>query len=208
MKYVYDGGCYRLYSNDMLMGVIKRYIADHDEELVKMGKVTEALQHITTDLNYVGQDELDADESLINFKNGLLCVTDAEIDLIPHTPTVYSTIQIPCKWNGKSEPTPVFDAYIHTLTNCDKSIEQARPFPVADLQEHPRSHHRPGDLRHRAAHLHRVELHRRVRPASHKRARKNGIAAFHDYAEFSRDHKSLSCTAFRSGFFENVRYGL
>ncbi len=47
---------------------------------------------------------------------------------------------------------------------------------------------------------HRMELHRRIRPASHKRARKNGIAAFHDYAEFSRDHKSLSCTAFRRIF--------
>ena len=43
LKYVYDGGCYRLYSNDMLMGVIKRYIADYDEELVKMSKVSEAL---------------------------------------------------------------------------------------------------------------------------------------------------------------------
>lgn len=43
---------------------------------------------------------------------------------------------------------------------------------------------------------HRMELYRRIRPAIRKRARKNGIAAFHDYADFSRDHKSLSCTAF------------
>ena len=124
LKYVYDGGCYRLYSNDMLMGVIKRYIADYDEELVKMSKVSEALQHITTDLNYVGQDELDVDESLINFRNGLLHITENDIDLIPHTPTVYSTIQIPCKWKGSQEPTPVFDAYMHTLTNGDKAIER------------------------------------------------------------------------------------
>lgn len=124
LKYVYEDGCYRLYSNDMLMGVIKRYIADYDEELVKMSKVNETLQHITTDLNYIGQDELDANEHLINFRNGLLHVTDKDINLIPHTPTVYSTIQIPCVWTGKLEPTPVFDSYMKTLTNGDAETEQ------------------------------------------------------------------------------------
>ena len=124
LKYVYENGCYRLYSNDMFMGIIKQCIADYDEELVKMSKVTEALQHITTDLNYISQEELDADENLINFKNGLLRITETDTVLIPHTPTVYSTIQIPCDWIGKLEPTPVFDAYIHTLTNGDKAVEQ------------------------------------------------------------------------------------
>lgn len=124
LKYVYEGGCYRLYSNDMLMGVIKQYFADYDEELVKMGNVTEALQHITTDLNYVGQGELDANEGLINFKNGLLHVTERDVNLIPHTPTVYSTIQIPCDWTGIPEPTPVFDAYMKKLTNGDPAIER------------------------------------------------------------------------------------
>jgi hypothetical protein len=123
LKYVYGDGCYRLYSNDMLMGIIKQYIADYDEELVKMSKVTETLQHITTDLNYVGQDELDANENLINFKNCLLSVSENALTLIPHTSTVYSAIQIPCNWTGKTETTPVFDAYMHTLMNGDKAIE-------------------------------------------------------------------------------------
>ena len=122
LKYVYEDGCYRLYSNDMLMGVIKQFIAEYGEELVKMSKVTEALQHITTDLNYVSQDELDANENLINFSNGLLHVTETDINLIPHTHSVYSTIQIPCMWTGKPEPTPVFDAYIRTLTNGDENL--------------------------------------------------------------------------------------
>lgn len=124
LKYVYENGCYRLYSNDMFMGIIKQCIADYDEELVKMSKVAEALQHITTDLNYISQEELDADENLINFKNGLLRVTETDTALIPHTPTVYSTIQIPCDWTGKPEPTPVFDAYMKKLTNGDPAIER------------------------------------------------------------------------------------
>ena len=60
-----------------------------------MSTVNEALQHITTSLKYVEQDELDANVNLINFKNGLLSVSGDTLTLIPHTPTVYSTIQIP-----------------------------------------------------------------------------------------------------------------
>lgn len=124
LKYVYENGCYRLYADNMLMGIIKRYIAEYDEELIKMGMVSEALQHITTDLNYVSQDELNDDESLINFRNGLLHITADSTVLMPHSPDVLSTIQIPCNWTGEETPTPVFDRYMHTLTNGDKAVEQ------------------------------------------------------------------------------------
>ncbi len=120
--YVYEGGCYRLYAPDMFKGIIKSYIAEYDEELVSMGKVTEAYNQIITDLNYAAQDDLNSNELLINFANCLLRV-DTEIT-IPHTPTVLSTIQIPCEWKGKPSPTPVFDRYIHTLTNGDKALQQ------------------------------------------------------------------------------------
>jgi putative DNA primase/helicase len=124
LKYVYEDGCYRLYSNDMLMGRIKQYIADYDEELVKMGQVSETLNHIVTDLNYVTQDDLNDNEDLINFSNGLLRVTEDVLQLFPHSPDVLTTIQIPCEWKGAPTPTPVFDSYIRTLTNGDKAIEQ------------------------------------------------------------------------------------
>lgn len=122
LKYVYENGVYKLYSNDMMLGVMKKYIADYDEELVNMSKVSQALQHITTDLNYISQSDLNANEELINFQNGLLHVTDTDLTLIPHTPTVYSTVQIPCSWTGKPSPTPVFNEYMNTLTNGDKAV--------------------------------------------------------------------------------------
>ncbi|MCK9222472.1 MAG: phage/plasmid primase, P4 family [Limnochordia bacterium] len=123
LKYVYENGCYRLYADNMLMGIIKQYIADYDEELVRMGIVSETLQHITTDLNYVSQDELNADEDLINFRNGLLRITADNAILVPHSPDILSTIQIPCNWTGRETPTPVFDRYMRTLTGGDKAIE-------------------------------------------------------------------------------------
>ena len=124
LKYVYEDGCYRLYADNMMMGRIKQYIADYDEELVKMSKVTETLQHINTDLNYVGQEELDADENIINFQNGLLRVSATETVLEPHSPEVISTIQIPCLWQENPDETPVFDAYMDTLTNKDREVQE------------------------------------------------------------------------------------
>lgn len=124
LVYVYEGGCYRLYAPEMLKGVMKGYITDYDEELVSMGKVNESYNQITTDLNYVSQDTLNADESIINFGNGLLRIDASNVTLVPHSPDTFSTIQIPSNWTGKETPTPVFDRYIHTLTNGDKAIEQ------------------------------------------------------------------------------------
>lgn len=122
--YVYEGGCYRLYAPDMIKGVIKSHIAEYDEELVSMGKVAEAYNQIITDLKYVGQDDLNSFEYLINFNNGLLRIREDEITLLPHSPDILSTIQIPCGWTGEDTPTPVFDRYMHTLTNGDKAIER------------------------------------------------------------------------------------
>ena len=125
LKYVYDAdGVYKLYSTEMFLGAIKAFIAEYDEELVKMSKVNEAFQDICSDLNFVSQDELNSDEGLINFKNGLLHITATETTLTPHTPEVLSTIQIPCEWKGYPSPTPVFDRYMHTLTNGDKATEE------------------------------------------------------------------------------------
>jgi putative DNA primase/helicase len=122
--YVYEDGCYRLYAPDMLKGVMKSYIAEYDEELVSMGKVAEAYNQIITDLNYVAQGALNSIEDLINFNNGLLRIREDDITLLPHSPDILSTIQIPCDWTGRETPTPVFDRYMHTLINGDKAIEQ------------------------------------------------------------------------------------
>ena len=121
--YVYQNGYYRLYAPDMLKGVIKGYIAGYDEELIRMNTVNEVYQMLVTDLNYVSQDELNADETLINVENGLLRVTADGFELLPHRPDVYSTIRIPVTWTGMASPTPVHDGYMETLTNGDKDVQ-------------------------------------------------------------------------------------
>ena len=51
----------------------------------------------------------------------LLDLSSGEPFLTPHSPDVYSTIQIPCRWTGEATPTPVFDMYMHTLTGGDEA---------------------------------------------------------------------------------------
>lgn len=79
-----------------------QYIADYDEERVNMRQVAGVLEHISTALNYIRQDELNADETIINFHNGLLKVSATGTELFPHSPEVFSTIQLPCEWSEQA----------------------------------------------------------------------------------------------------------
>lgn len=120
MKYVYRGGRYQIYSDDMFKGAIKQFIADYDEMLIKMSVVEEVFKMVATDVACISQTELNTDENLINFQNGLLDLRS--MTLLPHSPSVLSTIQIPCRWLGFGEPTPVFDKYLDTLTSGDAAV--------------------------------------------------------------------------------------
>lgn len=118
LKYVYEDGVYRLYSDDMFRGLIREIIADYDIELVKMRTINEAFSLIMTSLNSIPHSVLNRDESVINFQNGLLHIGDT-LELTEHSPDVLTTIQIPCDWTGCAQETPVFDSYLETLTNGD-----------------------------------------------------------------------------------------
>ena len=120
--YVYQDGAYRLMSRTMMMGVIKRYIVDYNEHLVEIGTLGKVYDLLLTDNIFVSEDDLNTDEDLINFQNGLLRLSD--MTLLPHTPDIYSTIQIPCDWPAAPRPTPVYDAYMDTLTGGDQAVRQ------------------------------------------------------------------------------------
>ena len=121
LRYVYEDGCYRLYADDMLKGIIKGYITNFDENLLRMSDVNEVFHQLTTDLVFITDEELNADEDLINFQNCILRVSD--MAMLPHDPAILSTIQIPCHWTGQPSATPVFDKFMTTLTNGNKEIE-------------------------------------------------------------------------------------
>lgn len=121
MRYFYEDGVYRLYSDDMLKGFIKNLITSFDEKMLKMSDVNEVYSQLVTDLAFVAGDTLNDDENIINFQNGILRLSD--MALLPSSPDFRSTIQIPCDWIGSPSPTPVFDKYMADLTEGDGEIE-------------------------------------------------------------------------------------
>lgn len=119
-RYWYIDGCYRLISDDELKGFIKQYITAFDTTLLKMKDVNEVYNNLITDRNFIKEQQLNADENIINFRNGILRLDT--MTLIPHSPQIMSTIQIPCNWNPQcciNGRSPVFDSFLDTFTESD-----------------------------------------------------------------------------------------
>ena len=111
----YDKGVYKPVNDDIVQGYIKWHITSIDETLLKMRDVREVLQNLKTDLKFVDESQLNADENIINFENGLLYLN--EMKLHPHSPAVLSTIQIPCKYNPDNKNATIFTNFLQELTS-------------------------------------------------------------------------------------------
>lgn len=115
--YVYMNGYYRYVTEDEFKGAIKQFIP---YQLVKMKEINEIYQDIKTSLRSVSHEELNTDENIINFQDGLLYLDTMELK--PHTPEILSTIQIPANYKDvESSPalSPVFDKYMEHLLDGD-----------------------------------------------------------------------------------------
>lgn len=121
-RYVYHKGVYNLVSDTEFKGYIKAIIAKADPDLVRMKDVNETFLLLTTDLDRcrVCEEQLNADENLINFKNGILHLDTME--LTPHSPEILSTIQLPITYTG-DEVTPIFDRFMQEFT-CGNAEKQ------------------------------------------------------------------------------------
>lgn len=122
--YVYENGVYKLYDKNMFMGVIRDCIETYNEDIVKMSQIEEAYKILMTERNYICMEELNNRVDIINFKNGLLKVTENDLVLTEHDPNIYSTIQLPCCWTGEKLDTPFFQQFMSVLTNKNKDVER------------------------------------------------------------------------------------
>lgn len=121
----YSGGVYKALDINRFKGKIKAHIAEFDEfdeNLHNSRTYDEVYKQIITSVGRVKSDELNARQDLINFQNGLLDIQSME--LLPHSPEIYSTIQIPSSWAGNVDNCPVFETYLETLTKGDKDVKQ------------------------------------------------------------------------------------
>lgn len=115
--YVYTDGYYKFVSDDEMKGFIKNFIP---YQLRNSKDINEVLYDLKTEMKFVEYEELNTDEDIINFQDGLFNIKTNE--LLPHTPDILSTIQIPANYKEiEDAPTnaPVFFSYLMTLCNDD-----------------------------------------------------------------------------------------
>lgn len=116
--YVFSDGYYKMVSNEQFKGFIKNFIP---YQLRTTRAVNEIFFDLTTDVNCVNSELLNSNENIINFQDGLLNIYTGE--LMPHTPDILSTIQIPANYvdvANSNDYSPVFDDYMNTLCDGDK----------------------------------------------------------------------------------------
>lgn len=120
MHYDSENGIYHIKEKTRLQGTIKKRIEEVDENLVTMRVLDETYRLLTTDLERVSADDFNTNQDIIIFKNGVLKLSTME--LLPHSPTYLSTIQIPCNYTPDAGECLIFDAFIDQLSNNDESV--------------------------------------------------------------------------------------
>ena len=120
LRYIYRDGYYKLSNDDEFKGLIKSLIP---LQYQKMKDITEVLNLLYTDFRFISMDELNNNENIINFNNGLLYLDTMELK--EHTPEFFCTIRIPCNYieNCPSPVTNYFNNYINDLTDNNEEIK-------------------------------------------------------------------------------------
>lgn len=115
MIYVYMNGVYKNVSDEEFKGFIKSFIP---YQLRKTREINEIFTDLTTDLKFISYESLDSNEDIINFEDGILDINTME--LMPHSPDVLSTIQIPAKYKeieDCEDSATVFEGYMMNLVD-------------------------------------------------------------------------------------------
>ncbi len=122
LTYVYYNGYYKYISDDELKGYIKSFIP---YQLRKSRDINEVFQDLKTELKFKNYEELNTNEDIINFQDGIYNIRTGE--LTEHSPNIFCTIQIPAKYNEIKNcdmKAPNFMKYINTLCNDDNETIQ------------------------------------------------------------------------------------
>lgn len=119
--FLYEDGFYHEIDQLYFKGLIKKAIEDYNPMLAESGIINEVYSLLSTDLDHLKNGQFNADENIINFRNGVLHLDTMELK--PHSPEYLTTIQIPSDWSDDATETPVFDAYIQKLTNGNEGVQ-------------------------------------------------------------------------------------
>ncbi len=117
--FLYENNFYRLLSHDELKAIIKSYLP---EEIRSPKDWDMVFKEFMSDEHNIREEELDADESIIGFLNGVLNIETGE--LMKFNKEFLLTRLVPCKYklNQNIKSAPIFYEYINTL--CDGNQQE------------------------------------------------------------------------------------
>lgn len=111
--YDVDKGYYEMLSDRECSLFIKSHLPEERRTSNHWGQV---LKELNTD-DAIDMSMMDSDESIINFKNGILNIKTNKLQ--PHSPNILSSVQIPCDFRPDLtlKDAPVFSGFLDDLTS-------------------------------------------------------------------------------------------
>jgi len=128
--FIYENGVYNKCNRNKVKSYIKRYVPVGLASDNMINNVYNLL--MCKENNICNYRDLDTNEQYINVKNGLYNLKTRQLE--PHTPKLYSTIQLNCEYHPEVNTRPIFTKYINDLCNdSDSNVDEERK---AVLQEY------------------------------------------------------------------------
>lgn len=125
LLYIYKGGKYVKIDPEQERGIIRGRLEtfDRDGAMWNTKTIRDCSTILHSPLETHSLDDFNADENLINFKNGLLDLSTGE--LRPHDPAVLSTVQLPLDYDPNAgTETPCFDNMIEHLSSGNEEVKK------------------------------------------------------------------------------------
>lgn len=128
--YIYESGVYNKCNRNKVKSIIRRYVPVGLASDNMINNVYNLL--LCKESNICTFRDLDIDERYINLKNGLYNLKTRQLE--PHTPKLYSTIQLNCEYQPENNYKPVFERYMSDL--CSDREGQVDEAKKAVIQEY------------------------------------------------------------------------
>lgn len=125
LLYIYKGGKYVKIDPEQERGIIRGRLEmfDRDGAMWNTKTIRDCSTILHSPLETHSLDDFNADENLINFKNGLLDISTGELK--PHDPAVLSTVQLPLDYDPSAgTETPCFNNMIGHLSSGDEEVKK------------------------------------------------------------------------------------
>lgn len=127
---IYENGVYNKCNRNKIKSIIRRYVPVGLASDNMINNVYNLL--MCKESNICTFRELDTNEQYINLKNGLYNIKTRKLE--PHTPKLYSTLQLNCEYHPDETCRAVFDRYMNDLcSNRDGVVDEEKK---AVLQEY------------------------------------------------------------------------